>query len=54
MVAEIKAGETITAANVRSIRPGLGLAPKYLPDILGKQAVRDLSYGEPLAWDMIG
>ncbi len=54
MVADVAAGELITKANVRSIRPGLGLAPKHLPDVLGKRAVRDLGYGEPLAWDMIG
>jgi pseudaminic acid synthase len=54
VVAEVAAGDLITKANVRSIRPGLGLAPKHLPDVLGKRAVRDLSYGEPLAWDMIG
>jgi pseudaminic acid synthase len=54
VTAPIRAGEEITRANVRSIRPGLGLAPKHLPDVLGKRAVRDLGYGEPLAWDMIG
>jgi pseudaminic acid synthase len=54
VVAEVKAGEVITKANVRSIRPGLGLSPKHLPAVLGKRAVRDLGYGEPLAWDMIG
>jgi N-acetylneuraminate synthase len=54
VVAPVAAGEEITKANVRSIRPGLGLSPKHLPDVLGKRAVRDLGYGEPLAWDMIG
>src|SRR6202012_4389312 len=44
VTAPVKAGEAITKANVRSVRPGLGLAPKYLPDVLGKHAVRDLSY----------
>jgi pseudaminic acid synthase len=53
VVADVAAGDLITQANVRSIRPGLGLAPKHLPDVLGKRAVRDLRHGEPLAWDMI-
>jgi len=38
---------------VRSIRPGFGLEPKRLPDVLGRTARRDLSRGEPLALDML-
>ena len=53
VVADIAAGEEITKANVRSIRPGLGLAPKHLPEVLGKTAARAISRGEPLAWDMV-
>ncbi|MDZ4370159.1 MAG: pseudaminic acid synthase, partial [Phenylobacterium sp.] len=51
--ADIKAGEALTRANVRSIRPGNGLAPAHLGDVLGKAATRDLRRGEPLAWDML-
>ncbi len=54
VVADVAAGEALTPANVRSIRPGLGLAPKVLPQVLGRTASRDLRRGEPLAWDMIG
>lgn len=43
---DIKAGEVVTEQNVRSIRPGYGLHPKYLPEILGKRANRDLKKGE--------
>jgi pseudaminic acid synthase len=47
-------GEVLTAENVRSIRPGHGLAPKHLPAILGQKATRDIGYGEPIGWSMIG
>jgi N-acetylneuraminate synthase len=51
--ADVKAGATITDANVRSVRPGYGLAPKHLPEVLGRRAARDLKFGEPLSWDML-
>lgn len=53
VVKPVKAGELFTRDNVRSIRPGLGLKPKYLPEVLGKIAQRDCAYAEPLAADMI-
>lgn len=53
VVADIAAGESLTPANVRSIRPGFGLAPKHLPDVLGRRAVRALRRGEPLSWAML-
>ena len=53
VVADVKAGEILTEEQVRSIRPGNGLAPKHLDDILGKPAARDLQRGEPFAWEMI-
>jgi pseudaminic acid synthase len=53
VVADIKKGETLTPQNVRSIRPGHGMAPKHLYDVLGKPAARDLKRGEPLAWELI-
>ena len=49
----IKAGELITEENVRSVRPGFGLHPRYLPDVLGKTAVRDLKAGERFSLDMV-
>ena len=48
VVVDIKAGEIITEQNVRSIRPGFGLHPKYLIDIIGKKAGRDITKGEPI------
>jgi pseudaminic acid synthase len=53
VVADVRKGEVLTAENVRSIRPGHGMAPKHLNEVLGKPAARDLKRGEPLAWDQI-
>ena len=53
VVQNMKRGERFTGDNVRSIRPGYGLAPKHLDRIIGKQASRDLQKGTPLDWDMI-
>ncbi len=53
VVADIKAGAPLNSENIRSIRPGFGLAPKHLNYVLGQRAGRDLRRGEPLAWDMI-
>lgn len=52
-VADIAAGDIFNEENVRSIRPGLGLAPKYLPEVLGHTAARDIKRGEPVNWQMI-
>ncbi|HVM78795.1 MAG TPA: pseudaminic acid synthase [Stellaceae bacterium] len=52
-VADIAAGETITPLNLRSIRPGFGLAPKHLPELLGRIAARPIRRGTPIAWDMV-
>ncbi|MFH1979269.1 MAG: pseudaminic acid synthase [Patescibacteria group bacterium] len=53
VVKDIKKGEKITDKNVRSIRPGLGMLPRFLPKVLGRYAKRDLKFGTPLSWDMI-
>jgi N-acetylneuraminate synthase len=53
VVQDVAAGEAFTEQNVRSIRPGLGLAPKHLPDVIGQAASRALKRGTPLDWSMI-
>jgi len=53
-VKDIAAGETITEENVRSIRPGYGLAPKHLPEILGRKAKRGIPRGTPISRDLVG
>lgn len=50
---DITAGEPFTSANLRAIRPGLGLPPKYIDVFLGKRAGRDLKKGTPLGWDAL-
>ena len=52
-VKDIKKGEQLTKENVKSIRPGFGLAPKYLSKILSSKAMRDISRGTPISLDLI-
>ncbi len=50
VVEDVKAGEVFTSKNVRSIRPGHGMPPKYLSNVIGRQASQDLARGTPLSW----
>jgi N-acetylneuraminate synthase len=50
---DLAAGDVLTSMNVRSIRPGHGLAPEYLQDVLGATVSEDVARGTPLAWDMV-
>jgi pseudaminic acid synthase len=53
VVEDMKAGEVLTAENVRSIRPGYGLHPRHLQDVLGRRATTDIQQGTPLSWELI-
>ena len=53
VVEDMKAGDVFTNRNVRSIRPGCGLAPRCLSDILGRRAVADIARGTPLSWSVV-
>ncbi len=53
VVSDVRPGEIFSADNVRSIRPGNGLAPKNLPDVLGKRAACALPHGTALKWEFI-
>ena len=53
VVRPVGKGAEITPQDVRSIRPGFGLEPKRLDEVLGRRARRDLARGEPLALDML-
>lgn len=48
VVKNIKKGETLSKDNIRSIRPGYGMHPRYLPKVIGAKANKDLLYGTPL------
>ena len=50
---DVKAGDVVTEQNVRSVRPGYGLHPKYLPEVLGKRFVRDCEKGTRFALDCV-
>ena len=53
VIKDVKAGEVVTEENVRSIRPGFGLHPKYLKDVLGKKFAKDCERGERFSYDLI-
>ncbi|WP_426980554.1 pseudaminic acid synthase [Bacillus pseudomycoides] len=50
---DMKAGDLLTTENIKAIRPGYGLAPKYLPILLGKKVKKDIAKGTPVNWDLI-
>ncbi len=52
VIQDVKKGEILTKYNVRSIRPAMGIKPKYYHEIIGKKAKRNLKYGEPFQIDM--
>ena len=53
VVEDMKAGDVLTHANVRAIRPGLGLPNKYVDVVIGKHVARDVRRGTGLRWDLI-
>lgn len=53
-VKDIEKGEMITEDNVKSIRPGMGLKPKFLTQIIGRKASSNIPFGTPISFDLIG
>jgi N-acetylneuraminate synthase len=47
------AGAPLTSDNLRSIRPGHGIPPKYYSQVLGRRLARDVKRGTPLSWDLL-
>ena len=48
------AGEVFTPDNLRAIRPGLGLPPKFYEDLLGKRVNQPVTRGTPAGWNLVG
>ncbi len=53
VVEDVRAGQEFSEDNIRSIRPGYGLSPKFIDDVIGKTAVCDIEKGTPLTQDLI-
>jgi pseudaminic acid synthase len=53
VVKDMQPGEAFTADNVRAIRPGMGMAPKYMETVLGMRAVKSIARGTPLDWALL-
>ena len=53
VVEDMRAGDILTDANVRSIRPGHGLHTRHLPQVLGRRIRRPAIRGTPLSWDLL-
>lgn len=54
VAAHLRAGDVLTPDNLRVVRPGFGLAPKFYEQVLGRCVNRDITLGEPLQWDCMG
>ena len=52
-VEDVAAGTKVGAAHVRAIRPGSGLAPMFLPDVIGRTLARAVKRGTPVSWDLL-
>jgi len=53
VVENMKEGETFSPANVRSIRPGFGLHPRFLDQVLGRKCRRNVAKGTPMKWEWV-
>lgn len=53
IVQDLKAGATLTMENLRNVRPGMGLSPKFRDLLLGKKIKKNVSKGTPMSWDLL-
>jgi len=53
IVADLHAGDVLSAENLRAIRPGYGLAPGYFDTLIGKRVGREIRRGTPMSWDLL-
>ena len=49
----MKAGDVFDENNIRRIRPGFGLQPRFFNELIGKHATKDIKRGTPLSWDHV-
>lgn len=54
VVEDLHAGDVLTERNLKAIRPGFGLPPRYYDSLLGKKVTRDVQRGTPVSWDLLG
>lgn len=54
VVEDLHAGDVLTERNLKAIRPGFGLPPRYYDSLLGKKVTRDVQRGTPMSWDLLG
>ncbi|QWE28991.1 pseudaminic acid synthase [Polynucleobacter sp. AM-7D1] len=52
-VSDLKAGDRIGVGDIRRIRPGFGLPPKYFEELVGKTLVKNVNRGQPVTWDLL-
>ena len=50
---DLQPGDVLTTDNLRAIRPGFGLRPRHLPELLGRRVNREVKRGTPAAWDLV-
>ncbi|EMN01256.1 pseudaminic acid synthase [Leptospira noguchii str. 1993005606] len=53
VITDIKKGDEFSNTNVKAIRPGYGLHPKFLQEVIGKKASRDIERGTPVQWNLL-
>lgn len=53
VVSDLRAGDILTADNIRAIRPGLGLPPKWIEAVIGRKVCKDVARGTPLTFDLL-
>jgi N-acetylneuraminate synthase len=51
-VKDLDAGTVVTAESVRSVRPGYGLAPKFLEQVIGRELIVDVKFGSAVSWEL--
>lgn len=51
---DLRAGDVLTPDNLRCVRPGKGLPPKYQETLLGRRVNQDIPRGTPMSWDLVG